>query len=317
MAPKNEDVIYLAHPVYLDVPMMVSFLATLDNGVAYSSEVAERLASTKDREGDASLKAGIPSLAQWLGLTLSAEGKYRRRSTDDESVEAKLVREHTSASLFNILRGRLLATNTVQLIGPGDDISGLKVGDLVEVRGTINGDPLRRFLALMSAIAPYIGWDLDGDARTSKPAQAPATRRKSQRNSTPSNTGDEGLDHVEIFRILKADVARSKVLDLTMQLGDGRHAVLAASSDYMTEATEQYMVAGSFAALGKVTQVLQPTDRVSLLRRTVFAVLDATSNGTATAEAFSSLADAMPGLDFSTLEVTGPGLQVLPLAIYV
>jgi hypothetical protein len=107
---------FLAHPVYLDVPMMVSFLATLDDGVAYTSEVAERLASTKEGEGEGTAKAGIPSLAQWLGLSLSAEGRYRRRSLNDESVEARLVREHTSASLFNILRQRLEAVGGIKVL---------------------------------------------------------------------------------------------------------------------------------------------------------------------------------------------------------
>src|SRR5689334_9749319 len=98
----EEEQSYLAHPVYLDVPMMVSFLATLDDGVTYTSEVAEKLTSSKQGEGEGAVKIGIPSLAQWLGLNLGADGKYRKRSASDETVESRLVREHTSASLFNI-----------------------------------------------------------------------------------------------------------------------------------------------------------------------------------------------------------------------
>ena len=31
----------LVHPLYVDVPMLISFLATLRGGISYSSEVAE------------------------------------------------------------------------------------------------------------------------------------------------------------------------------------------------------------------------------------------------------------------------------------
>jgi hypothetical protein len=310
----SDDARYLAHPVYLDVPMMVSFLAALDDGVAYTSEVAERLASTREGEGDAAVKAGMPSLAQWLGLTLSAEGKYRRRSSKDESVEAKLVREHTSASLFNILRQRLVATPSMKSLGPNADLSDVQVGDLVEVRGTINGDPLRRVMAFMTAIAPYLGWDLDGESKPAVKSAPP--RRKGQPPHSQAPAPREDLESVEMIRILKADIAKSTVLDLVMTLQDGRHVVLSASNEYMTAATEQYMLAGSFSALGKVTQVLQAGEKVSLLRRTVFAIMEATGQSVAE-DVFSGLQNAMPGQDFSNLAVSGPGLQVLPLAIYI
>lgn len=309
---------YLAHPVYLDVSMMVSFLAALDDGVAYTSEVAERVVSSKEREGEGALRAGLPSLAQWLGLSISAEGKYRRRSSDDESVEAKLVREHTSASLFNILRQRLLATNRAKRIETSADLPSVEVGDLVEVRGTIAGDPLRRFLALMAAVAPYMGWEADPDVAVgpTKPTGAGKGRRPSSVPSRITSTADEGLDTKSIYRILMADVAKSKVVDLSLTLDSGENVILTASNEYITDAAVEYMLAGSFTALGKVTQILGAGDSVSLLRRTVFNVLDASGQST-TADAFGGLASMMPGMDFSTLEVTGPGLQVLPLAIFV
>jgi hypothetical protein len=190
------------------------------------------------------------------------------------------------------------------------------VGDLVEVRGTINGDPLRQVIALMSAVALYLGWDLDVDDEKlpSRTRQTGAKRRGNQSTLLPQRGNDS--ETIRMFRILKADVAKSSVLDLKMTLDDGRHVVLAASNEYMTEAAEQYMLAGSFAALGKVTQVVKPGEKVSLLRRTIFSAIDTTGE-VSSEEAFSGLRDSMPGLDLSSLAVAGPRLQVLPLAIYV
>ena len=101
-----------------------------------------------------------------------------------------------------------------------------------------------------------------------------------------------------------------------MKLGDGKNVILSASREYMTETAEQYLLAGTFSVLGKVTNVLAENEEVSLLRRTIFAVIDATG-GSTSRQAFASLSSSMPGMDFSNLVITGPGLQILPLAIYV
>ena len=309
----------LIHPVYLDTPMMVSFLATLDDGVSYSSEVAERLTSGRERSIDGGIKAGIPSLAQWLGLNLSADGRYNKRSKDDESVESKVVREHTSASLLNILRQRLIATKSVIRIDDNNNLDSIRIGELVEVSGTIVGDPLRRIIAMQSALAPYMGWDLDGETKPKRrTSSARGGRPKVGKTATVgADSADEGdLTSEEIFRILKADISKSEVLDLKMELGDGTNAVLTASTRYMTDAVEQYVLAGHFTVLGKVTQILKPGDKISMLRRTVLSFMEATNKGS-TEEAFSELNENTSLFDMQSLAATGPGLQIIPVSIYV
>ncbi len=317
MARQQSATPFLAHPVYLDVPMMVSFLAALDDGVAYSSEVAEKLISNSEREGEGGGKIGLPSLAQWLGLSLTAEGRYRRRSVEDESVEARLVREHTSASLFNILRQRILATGGARALQSSEDISAARVGDIVEVRGTIMGDPLRRFIDLISVVAPYVGIDLERDTSSGAGSAGGKNQKGSRPTTGPASAGSVvDSESLKMLKILKADVAKSTVVDLSMSLPTGETVVLTASNEYITDAAVQYMLAGSFTALGKVTQIIGEGESISLLRRTVFSVLDAAGQST-TADAFGGLAAMMPGMNFSMLAVNGPGLQILPLSVFV
>ncbi len=53
-----------AYPLYLDVPMMTSFVAALEDGIAYGTDVTQ----TKDRrrtvsaEGEGKATAGLPSM---------------------------------------------------------------------------------------------------------------------------------------------------------------------------------------------------------------------------------------------------------------
>lgn len=127
--------------------MLISFLASLEDGVSYSSEVAERYAATKEGEGEGGGKASLPSIATLLGLNLSAEGRYKRRSSKEEGVESKFVREHTAASLFNRLQLRLTETpGAVTLIDSPDKITEADGDGLVEIRGEVTGNPLKTAL---------------------------------------------------------------------------------------------------------------------------------------------------------------------------
>ncbi|MEJ7657624.1 MAG: hypothetical protein WKF33_11405 [Thermoleophilaceae bacterium] len=72
--------IELVHPVYLDVPMLVSFVAAIEGGFAFESEETgkETTGNEKAREATARGRAGFPLLGALVGLdnvgALRAEG---------------------------------------------------------------------------------------------------------------------------------------------------------------------------------------------------------------------------------------------------
>lgn len=92
----------LVHPLYLDVPMLISFLATLEGGVSYSSEVAESAQRSATSGAEVGGEAKLPSLTSLLGLNLSVSGRFKRDTNQAQSVENRFVRQHTVASLFTI-----------------------------------------------------------------------------------------------------------------------------------------------------------------------------------------------------------------------
>ena len=88
----------LAHPVYLDVAMMISFLAYLEGGVVTQEEETQKEAGARERalKGRAGFRARLP----WaLDAEAGSEGSTQRR--DETSLESKSARQHTAASLFN------------------------------------------------------------------------------------------------------------------------------------------------------------------------------------------------------------------------
>ena len=280
-SPKAGPVLQLAHPVYLDTEMLISFLASLEDGVSYSSEVAERYSASSDREGEGAGKVSLPSIATLLGLTLSAEGRYKRRSSADEGVESKFVREHTAASLFNRLRLKLAevpdALIQVQSSGVFSDLTS---GRLVEIQGEIIGNPLKQILDLLAAIGPYFGLALEeptSDALPAKNTSARAPKRGGgpSKSSVPQLASLPGQQPPEVtlqdlLRVLKREVERSPVLDLLMEGPDGVKVVLTVSRELLTPEVEAYLIGGTFNVIGKASAILDASQNINLIRRTVF-----------------------------------------------
>ena len=102
--PSPGDSLQLIHPVYIDVPMMVGFVAALEGGVSYGAEQTERAEAARAREREGTARFGLPMLSSILNLDMS--GRLTGKSEDANSQETKIVRRHTEASLLNLLRHR-------------------------------------------------------------------------------------------------------------------------------------------------------------------------------------------------------------------
>jgi hypothetical protein len=325
---RAEIVSRLAHPVYLDTEMLISFLASLEDGVSYSSEIAERYTASKEREGEGAGRVSLPSVASLLGLTLSAEGRYKRRSSGEEGVESKFVREHTAASLFNRLRLRLSeipgALVRVQTL---DALSDLSSGALVEIQGEIIGNPLKQILDLVAALGPYLGLVIDEPTPDVLPAKQSSTRptkRSGQgKSAVPQLASLSGQQTPELtlqdmLRALKREVERSSVLDLLMESSEGVKVVLTVSRELLTPEVEAYLIGGRFNVIGKASAILDASQSINLIRRTVFGF-----GGRALAdEMFGDFNKSMAqsgGINLSLAQtvIDGPAIQVLPLAIYL
>jgi len=308
--------------------MLISFLASLEDGVSYSSEVAERYSAAKDREGEGAGKVSLPSIATLLGLTLSAEGRYKRRSSNEEGVESKFVREHTAASLFNRLRLRLAETQgaLVRVSSP-EELTEVADGSLIEVKGEIIGNPLKQLLDLLATIGPYFGLEIDEhkpDATASQQTPSRGTKRGSAGSTrVPQLASLSGqktpeLTMKDLLRVLKREVERSPILDLLMENSGGVKAVLTVSRDLLSPEAEAYLIGGRFTVIGKPSAVLEAGHSISLLRRTVFGFGGRELADSMFSEFNKSLTDSGSfDLSLANAIIDGPAIQLLPLAIYL
>jgi hypothetical protein len=310
----------LIHPIYLDVPMMVSFFAAIEGGISYSGEFTERIRSSlaRDREGQG--KAGLPAIASLFGLSLDMSGRFKRQTEDEESTEMKVIREHTEASLFNLLRESLRNQDTFVEINDPSHLAEINAGQLVEISGEILGNPLQQILDAIWQILPYLGIDPEAELNrtgSSRGGHRGGQAKRSHTTAQQASSEDDAftLADLRLLRTMRDDVGNAKVRDLILQAGGGVRAVLTMAREFLTEEAEEYLLGGRFVALGKVTRVLEEGETINLTRRTAI--------GLARPEIARDLISSINAED-SDIKVTvgdpiieAPALQILPLALFV
>lgn len=310
----------LVHPVYLDVPMMITFLAALRNGVSFEDESTRRSSSGVDREKGGEGKVGLPGIGSLLGLDFS--GRTSKKDRQEESEELKAVRQHTSASLFNALRHHLTAGDYIVRINE-QKLFNVKLGQLVEASGAFVGNPLEDLLALVGRFVPYI--DIDDSAKKSvneaskaKKSGNPQVRARAEmigaeaaQIATQAAEQEFGL---KIFNQMREDLVNAHVHDVLLNGPDGLKVVLTLASEFFSEATAEYLREGHFSVLGKVTRILGEGEEINLARRTVVG----SAGATMTKQIIENFRH-LEGIDIDTAEpiITYPALQVLPLAVFV
>lgn len=310
----------LAHPVYLDVPMMLNFLAHLEGGfsITESEQQTTTGAQERFRQARANIMLKIPGVGE--GGLGGARGKQDR---DETQTVTQTERHHTEASLFNLLYAYLNAESKVAQVNGPDDLSDLHSGQLVEISGEYLGNPIEDILYFFESLYPYVvGEDAVKDGGTKKtPAQKrrsgnPAVRATADQPGTKESKGP-GESIEEMFSLIKRmaeDLRSAPVHDLKFRTEHGVDAVVTAASDYYTTTTTEHLRAGEFRVMGKVTKVLGDKDTINLTRRTVM--------GAARPEVATTMMDDVNksegmGMRVADPIVKGPAVQVLPMAIFI
>jgi hypothetical protein len=316
----------LAHPIYLDVAMMTSFLAYLDGGVVTEEEATQKETGARERvfKGHGGLSVKLP----WaLNVDAGTEGSGQRR--DEVSVESKFARQHTNASLFNLLYQYLSSDEKLTMLNDASQLESLQTSQLVELSGEYLGNPLEDILGFVGAVFPYV---LDqqratADAAADAADKAKRTQRsgnpakRAQAPTTPDNPGialaelarqtqDFG---VQVMLRMADDITQVPVHDILFRTTSGLEAVVTASSEYYSKETSEYLRAGEFRVVGKVTRVITKDDSINLTRRTVLGA----ANSKVAEDIVSNARSAEFQLDVADPIVKGPAVQILPMAIFI
>jgi hypothetical protein len=341
-APITEEGIELVHPVYLDVPMMVNFLASAGGDVTFKQEetVTKKATQSRDAAGHLNL-AGVAGL---LGLGVSGASHRGHEVTE----ETRLERQYTAASLFSILRSRLqFDLGAIRLLDGPDDLEGLPPGTLVEMSGAVTSDPVQRAMTAVTELvklasdilsiqpvghlveqffasrddtrplAAAMGWTgmVTPPPNVTRPGAGKHTQPRAPLKAQQGDrvNADELAAQIAGFiaRVTESAV-NGAVTDYTIETSDGGlHGVLTMSTEFLP-AEAALMLGSQMTVLGKVTAVLDAGDTIDLLRRSTLGYFPQ-----------ERVQQVLDGLDTSLrlslpkVTVSGPGVQILPLAVFV
>ena len=303
--------IRLIHPIYLDIPMLVSFSAAIEGGLSFGAEVTREASSATAAEAEGSAKFGLSDLfSQFMGA--SAELQVAGAHGGEKRSVEKSLRSHTEASIAILLYDRL-RSDRGYIVDPEtlEDATGVEPGALVEIAGTIEKNAIDAMInyidavEILSNLAPSQQKIPSGS--TSGKRRGPGRGKDKQEIQEPLRTMrsalEEDRNRTPISNVLLRCTAPS---DIT--------AVVTLRTENLRDLTLSELHKNSVRVLGKVTRVIGPEESMSAFENYGMALLKPSMLN----DAFRQMIDNQSlEVEFSEVQVRGPAMQVLPLMIFV
>lgn len=305
------------YPLYLDVPMMLSFLATLEGGIAFSSTVSQRKASTEDSAKEAEAGASIPAVLSLFSL--NARGRLSAATGVDNSEEEEYVLQHTEASLFNRLYELITATDAKDNPGVVLDLNDPELhlvpeshfGSIAQIRGILSPNPLTQILDFYDVYGAFAKSKLipNHQSNTNNSRRGSRQNADSQQKVTDDATA-------AIMSLIRDGMNQSGLTDILLTANDGavvNNAVVTLKNDLDDASVIESAMGGYCTVLGKVTRISIDSD-VSLLRRSIIGMMPESQ----ISEMFQGFHN-LKGIEININDhtVAAPVVQILPLAIFV
>lgn len=288
--------IRLIHPIYLDVPMLVSFAAAIQGGLSLSTEVTREAEESKKRSTNLNAKLGLSEL---LGsfFNASVDGGLSGEKAENSREIQKETKAHTEASTAILLYDHLLE-NGEYILHPknAEDLLEAESGMLVEISGVLFKNAIDSMIDYLDIVNILSALD--------------NPKQPSKKKTSPKN-------ELEIFRdTLSLDRERTPISNALLRCSepDGIDAVITLRTENLRDLTLAELHKNNVHIVGKVTRVTPKGEKMSAfenygLSLIVPEVLTKSFNEVTSSEGIVA--------EFSDVVVTGPAVQILPLMIYV
>jgi len=291
-------IIRLIHPIYLDVPMLVSFSAAIQGGLSLGAEITRETESTKLKSHELSGKFGLSNLFGAFFET-SVEGSLSGENANRNQEILKESKKHTEASIAILLYDYFLK-NDGYITKPKDaeQLSKTKPGTLVEVSGTL----------VKNAVDTVIDY-IDVISTLSRLNSRPTTSTKKGRSAPKSE-----LENIR--DVLDEDRKRTPMSNVILRCSEpsGMNVIVTLRTDNLRDLTFSELHKNSVQVIGKVTRVIQEGETMSPFENYGMALVDQN-----TLEKLFETLSSTEGItaEFSEVIIPGPAVQILPLMIYV
>ncbi len=287
-------------PVYLNQKLVFDLLAMLQGGISTVTTVTEASSNTKSEGEKISAGFGLSEAFSTL-LKIDLSGSKDKSSGSEETSSSSQERVHTPASLFFQLRNLLVEK---EYLKEATDHELPKAGDFVEFEGYLKRNPI---VETIDSLAEMMDM---ADAFEDKPQQKKGNRGSNQ-------ISENQKIKQQMIRFSDALKAGSTIDLSSASLEAGYTAVVTVETGFLNDPLMSDLVDGQFKIIGKVIKsVNDSSDSINLLRKTALSKMPSTIMLDALGHLSSLGSDQGFDIPELKLEIEGPAIQVLPIAIY-
>lgn len=317
-APQNQDAKLEApvFPYYLDEEMVMSFLATIEDGLSIVQKVSQTIEDVVSRE----LEGEVGGRGIFPPFTASASGRAGR-SRDSVSGEVlEYERHYPSIALFNLLREQLVKHNMVTSLTNNQN-EALSVGDIVEFEGSIRKNPFVELNEIWNTYLEMRPYFEDASATTAQPNNQRGKSRSSSQQSTSRAALSKPRDLDEervgvILEIATRGIEESRLLDVSVQIEHKVYesAVLTLRTERNPAQAVAFSRGSKCKVIGKISGITEAGESIRLYRRSSLEMFS-TETMAPIIEPMRNLPEL--AIDLDNVAIEGPAIQILPLAIFV
>ncbi|TCW35899.1 DUF6414 family protein [Marichromatium gracile] len=285
-------------PVYLNQKFVFDLLAMLQGGISTITSVTETSKSNHSEGEKVSAGFGLSEAFSTL-LKIDLSGSRDNSSGNEEKSTSSQERVHTPASLLFQLRNSLIEKGYLTE-NTGNELP--KAGDFVEFEGYLKRNPIVETIDSLAEMMDMV------EAFEDKPQP-----KKGGRNQV----SEIQKIKQQMGRFSDALKAGSTIDLSSASLKSGYTAVVTVETSFLNDPLMSDLVDGQFKIIGKVIKsVNEHSDSINLLRKTALSKMP--SHLMLEALGHLSSLGSEQGFDIPDLklEIKGPAIQILPIAIY-
>ena len=298
MIDKNKLIL----PVYLNENIVMDMLAILEDGFSMVSEISSSsVAITNNNEKAHASFSTSELLSKLLKIELGAE--LNKSSGDENSINSKMEKIHTSTSLLSKFRSKLIELNLLTSVAKKElNINAVEAGDFIEVSGELMKNPMVNILE--KAVDVF------------RMAEIFADKPELGNRKQVASKNSQDIKIVKQMKMFLDELKVTGTIDFVMENGNNT-IVLSAQERYLQNDNISELLGGNFKVLGKVIRVCRESDDgINLLRKTTLDVLN-DDDLNAFTEVFQSEELKNFNLPDVEVKIMPPAVIVIPIAIYV
>ena len=289
-------------PVYLNQRVVFDLIAMLQGGISTVTRITSLESFSEKNQQQYGAAFGLSKAFSTL-LKIDVSGTRQKSQGDSQGIQRAEERVHTPASLFQNLRALLSERKDLVAVHEGYEP---KHRDIIEFTAQLRKNPLIQtmdtFVSIMEVAIMFSG----------KPTQQ--LKQKSGKSHEAADKLSTKKQMEQFLESLKAGDTVDIVSDI---LQCGFRAVITLEREFLNDPNMSDLVDGQFNVLGKVIRVIDnEKDSINLIRKTAVGAMP-TKHMADAFSGFSALSNEqgfnLPALE---LEIKGPVIHILPIAIF-